>query len=473
MTETTDGLGWAQEEFGDAELGDARRTQRLVAIAARAVTRPHGRITATFKRSAEREGAFRWVENREISTKEITRASGRATARRAAEYSFAFVPIDGTSLNIADHGRNKGTGVVGARFVGARGLQVMSAVAVAPTGTPLGIAHQVYWARSGRKRRGGKQGGRKDRRKFASKESRYWIQTANQVVRDFKQHAPSTTPWFQLDRGGDIRQVLQHAHEQQLLLTVRSSWDRRLWTEAGERRRYLREWMTAEPVRSYKSVRVPAGANRQARIAKLAVRFARVSLDLHNRRGKQRRQVPVHVVLVREVQTTPKLETPIEWMLLTTHTVDTVAEAESVIHGYATRWSIEEFHKTWKTDDCNVEQMQLRTFDHMVRWAAILAAVAMRIQRLIKLARNEPDLPATVELTRGEIKAIIVGTNHRKMTAKPDDVLTIAEAVKWLGSLGGHSPSPSAGPPGPKTLARGLDSISLLARYFDDLRGEM
>lgn len=473
MIEDIDGHSWACEEFGDAALGDDRRTQRLVAIAARALTRPHGRITATFRYSAEREGAFRWIENRGFDGSEITKASARATARRAAEYSFAFVPVDGTSLNIADHERSKGTGVVGARFVGARGLQVMTAIAVAPTGTPLGIAHQVYWARSGRKRRCGKQGGRHDRRKFDSKETRHWIDAAKRVERDFKRHAPSTMPWFQLDRGGDVRQVLQHAYERELLLTVRSSWDRRLWTESGKPRRYLREWLTVQSVRGHKLIQVPAGPRREARVAKLAVRFATVELDLHNRQGKQRRCVPINAVYVCEVDTTPEGEAPIEWTLLTTHTVETLADAELVIHGYTTRWSIEEFHKTWKTDGCNVEAMQLRSFEHMVRWAAILAAVAMRIQRLIKLARSEPNLPATVELTRGEIKAIIVATKNRKMTAKPDDILTIAEAVKWLGSLGGHSPSPSAGPPGAKTLQRGLDSIALLARHFDELRGEM
>jgi hypothetical protein len=92
----------------------------------------------------------------------------------------------------------------------------------------------------------------------------------------------------------------------------------------------------------------------------------------------------------------------------------------------------------------------------------------MRIQRLMKLARREPDLPATVELTRGEMKAIIVSTRHRKMTAKPDDVLSIGEAVKWLGSLGGHSPAPSAGPPGARTLTLGLERITSLAAYFDE-----
>jgi hypothetical protein len=437
-------------------------------LAQMVVTRPHGRITGIFDNLAQREAAFRWVENPAIPVAEITAASACATARRAAEFSFVFVPIDGSGLTIVDRLRRKDIGTVGARSQGGRGVQTMTAIAVAPTGTPLGIADQAYWARRGRKRPGGRQGGRKDRRQLRSRETRFWRQTMGNVECTFKQHAPVTQPWFQLDRGGDSWEVVSFAHERGLLTTVRASADRRLWTERDQARRYLRQQMRSQPVCGYKHVAVAGGPHREARTARLAVRFAVVDLDLHNPAGKQRRRVPVWAVHVREAGTTPRGEQPLDWMLLTTYPVTTLADAELVIHGYATRWSVEEFHKTWKSDACNVEAMQLRRFDNICRWAAVLAAAAMRIQRLMKLARSEPDLPATVELTRGEIKAIIVSTRNRNMTAKPDDILTIGEAVKWLGSLGGHSPSPSAGPPGPKTLMRGLERIALLAQHFDD-----
>jgi transposase-like protein/DDE family transposase len=464
---------WARDEFGDAKLGDQRRTNRLVALAATAITRPSGRVTGTFKKLSQREAAFRWVENPAIGVQRITQASARAAARRAAEFSFVFVPVDGSSLTIVDRARSKNIGAVGARSRGGRGVQTMTAMVVAPTGTPLGIGDQVFWARRGRKRPGGKKGGRKDRRSLESRETRYWLQTMGNVARTFEQHAPKTQPWFQLDRGGDSWEVLRFAHERGLYATVRASADRRLWTGKGKARRYLRQQMRLQPVREYLFIDVPAGPHRRARTAKLALRFTVVELDLHNRMGKQRRCVPIGAVHVREVGTTPKGEKPIDWMLLTTFPVATCADAETVLHGYKTRWCIEEFHKTWKSDACDVEAMQLRSFDNICRWAAVLAAVAMRIQRLMKLARSEPDLPATVELTRGEIKAIIVSAENRNFKAKPDDILTIGEAVKWLGDLGGHSPSPSAGPPGPKTLMRGLESITLLARYFDNSREKL
>lgn len=458
---------WPADEFGDALLGDKRRTRRLVALAQAAITRPDGRLSSTFRESAAREAAFRWVENPAIPVAEVTGAAARAAARRSAEFSFVFVPIDGTGLTIVDRAGRKDIGAIGSRCGGARGIQTMTAIVIAPTGTPLGIGDQVFWARRARKRPGGKQGGRKDFRNLASRETRYWIQTLGHVERTMAQHAPTTRPWFQLDRGADSWEVLSFAHERGLLATVRASADRRLWTERDQARRYLRQRMAQQPVAAYKLIDVPDGPHRRARQAKLALRLAPVELDLHRRNGKRRRRVSLWAVHVREVGTTPRGEQPLDWMLLTTYPVATVADAELVLHGYATRWAIEEFHKTWKSDACNVEAMQLRRFDNICRWAAVLAATAMRIQRLMKLARREPDLPATVELTRGEIKAIIVSTQHRKLAAAPDDILTIGEAIKWLGVLGGHAAAPSAGPPGPKVLERGLQSIALLARYFD------
>jgi hypothetical protein len=46
---------WARETFGCAELGDARRTKRLMQIAAQAGRRPSGRISAVFESDAERQ----------------------------------------------------------------------------------------------------------------------------------------------------------------------------------------------------------------------------------------------------------------------------------------------------------------------------------------------------------------------------------------------------------------------------------
>ena len=73
---------WAQEEFGGAELGDKRRTERLKAMAARMAEKPGGKLTRVFESVAEREGAYRFIENSDVSIAEMERARCEACARR-------------------------------------------------------------------------------------------------------------------------------------------------------------------------------------------------------------------------------------------------------------------------------------------------------------------------------------------------------------------------------------------------------
>ncbi len=51
-------VSWARETFGRSELGDRRRVERLVAIAAQVAARPKGTVTAALRTSAGQQGAF-------------------------------------------------------------------------------------------------------------------------------------------------------------------------------------------------------------------------------------------------------------------------------------------------------------------------------------------------------------------------------------------------------------------------------
>jgi hypothetical protein len=79
----------------------------------------------------------------------------------------------------------------------------------------------------------------------------------------------------------------------------------------------------------------------------------------------------------------------LDWLLLTNYPMNTLAEAERIIFGYSQRWRIEDFHKAWKSGVCNVEQTQLRTRAHVIKWATVLAAVAIRKEA--QANRNQDD----------------------------------------------------------------------------------
>lgn len=466
--ETTEAKAWAQEEFGDAQLGDARRTARLVAIGSGVAARPGGRVTSVFGTGAERTATFRLVENEGVGAVAIASATHRASARRAAEYPFVFVPTDGSSLTLTDREKAKGLGVVGARSIGARGLQVMTAIAVAPDGTPLGIVAQEWWARKGRARR--KKKGR-DRRELRSKETQYWLDTMLNTRAVFAGEAPKTVPWFQLDRGGDAWAVMLDGLEPGQLFTVRAAHDRRLWGKGDEPRRHLWEKVESEPLLGSYDLEVTGRPGRKARTATMDVRACEVTLDFRNERTGKHEPATLWAVLTRETSAVSDDEEPIEWLLLTTNPVRTLKDATLVLRGYAARWRVEEFHKAWKTGACNVEDTQLRDRESIVKWATILAAVAIRILRLTYLARHQPDLPATVELEPFEVQAIVAVKTKRP--PRPGTKVSIGQAVLWLAQIGGYTGKSSGGPPGAIVIRRGLERIQMLADFFANLAKKM
>src|SRR6478752_7665656 len=93
---------WADRTFGHAQLGDERRVDRLVAMAAQVAERPAGAVTQVFDTSAGREGAFRLLESDAASPDAIRRAAFEATALASRKSSRLFVAIDGSSLTLTD-----------------------------------------------------------------------------------------------------------------------------------------------------------------------------------------------------------------------------------------------------------------------------------------------------------------------------------------------------------------------------------
>jgi hypothetical protein len=393
----------------------------------------------------------------------VADAVHRATARACFGEPFVFVPVDGSSLNLTDATGAKGLGAVGARAKNARGLCVMSAIAVTRDGTPVGTCGQAYWARPVRPER--------RRRKAAARpvmerETRYWLEAMAQARTAFEAEARATRPWFQLDRGGDAWPALFAATHLEQLVTVRATHDRRLCVEVAGQCHHLWAEVTRQAPLGQYTLAVPPGPGRAGRTALMEVRACAVRLDLHAVPSTLHFEAPVWAVHVREVDTTPTGEPPLEWLLLTTYPVTDLAAAQLVIFAYAQRWRIEEFHKIWKTGACRVEETQLREGERIEKWATMQAAVAMRILRLTYLARTAPETPATAVLTVGEVQAALVATHQPPR--KPRGVAqTVAEILDAVARLGGYTGKSSGGPPGALVIARGLCRVELLAQLID------
>lgn len=458
MTGILDDNGWACQEFNRAQLGDQRLTERLVNLAAQAARSPAGTIAAVFRDAAEREAVFRFVESDRFSHTDLALSAHRACAVRCSAFPYVFVPTDGSSLLLSDPDGSKGLGGVGAWNKGGRGLQTMTAIALSPDGIPLGILGQKLWARVARS-----PSEKKDPRAPHQRESQAWLDVMHDAQQILCVKAPDTVPWFQLDRGGDCGRVILCGLELAVLFTVRAAHDRSVMDPEEYRRLRLWKRVREAPAQSLYLLHVPGGDKRTERMAMMALRFCPVTLHLKN---EENQKVPATLwaVHVREVGSTPVGEQPIEWLLLSNHPTDSVEAARLVVTGYTQRWRVEQFHKLWKSDGCHVEDTQLRSSEAICKWATVLASVAMRIERIVYLSRQEPDLPADVEFNRAEIDAVIL--LRRPKGVRRGDLPTVGQVARWIADLGGYTGKSSGGPFGQKVLARGLDYIAPVAQLL-------
>ena len=456
---------WAEQEFGHAQLGDTRRTQRLVRIAAQASHQPAATVAQIFANAPdERQTAYDFFENEDVPAFQIARAHHQATARRSLGERFVFLAVDGGSLQYDDPEGERGMGRIGTNKNGAKGLKTMLGLAISPQGVPLGLLGQAFWTRDNNKRKPHAS------RPISDKETRYWHDVISQAQSTLDEVAPDVVLWPQLDREGDSWSLILDAVEnaQTRWITVRARCDRKLvsdpdgedQTEPGGK---LRAALESQTVQATWELDVIAGSHRKGRRAHMTLRWREVTLLLRDPRTGRQFAAPIYALLAREEGTTPPGEKPIEWLLLTTHAIENAREAFLVLFGYSQRWRIEQLHAAIKDRGCRLEECQMEERSHVERFVTVMLAVGVRLVRLSYLYRVQPEQPATIELTENELQALLWSHGYA-----PDQwrELTIDEAVVLLGLLGGHIGNPDKRPIGFKILTRGLRELRPVVRLI-------
>jgi len=457
---------WAEHTFGKAELGDKRRVTRLVQMAQQAAKKPAGNVTKVFTTLADREAAYRFVENKCVDPEAIVKSMRFAVVERCANEPFVFLPIDGSSLTLADPLCKKDYGSIGSRKQGARGLKVMAALAVSSDGTPIGLTSLQMWSR------GQKNKVHRHKRALAEKETKFAVEAAVATAKVFDENQPSCRIWKQVDREHDAEKLVQAYSSTNHWYTVRAKTNRRIETENGKAQ-YVRDIIAQKKThRGTFALEIPAGHKRSARTATISVRAAKVTLLLTDQKTKRVRPFDTHAVYAFESSCVPNGEERIEWLLYTNHPIETNEDLSLIIYGYTQRWRIEDFFRAWKTTGCNVEETQLHSAHSVKIWGTMLAATAARIERLKHLSRTQPNLPASVEFTEFELEALLMLKKVRKKRTEqiPEGIPTIEEAVRWVAELGGYTGKSSGGPPGSVTIRRGLEPLRLAAEVLKLMR---
>ena len=119
---------WAQLEFGAAELGDTRRTKRLIKVASALAKSPTGTLPQAFPDWAELRAAYRFFSNPDVDYQKIIAPHWQRTWLNLCEPGEFLLIEDTSHLDYSQHRHCQGLGQIGNNH--GRGLHLHSTLAL-------------------------------------------------------------------------------------------------------------------------------------------------------------------------------------------------------------------------------------------------------------------------------------------------------------------------------------------------------
>jgi Transposase DDE domain len=391
----------------------------------------------------------RFLDHSGVSHGEMLVNSGRWCGQRAAGRHILAIQ-DTTELNFPGHAASKrGFGRSGNDL--DFGLFIHPTVAIdADGGGMIGLVGAQLINRTNPKVIARRE------RDVDAKESRRWLAATEEAGEVLSGAAMITVV---ADRESDIYDQFARCPVGVHLLS-RSAQDRMLTT--GRR---LAETIAAWPEQHRETLAVPAVPGRAAREACVALRFGPVALrrPATAARGLAG-HVDLHVVDVVELDGAGD-SAPLHWRLLTTHTVQTLAEAQRIVAWYRLRWNIEQVFRTLKSAALRVEDSQVIEARRFMKLAVVALIAAVRIMQIVlardgKTKQSMADVidPATEPALRAINQKLEGKTAKLQNPHAPASLAWLAWIVARLGGWSGYT-SRGYKPPGPKTITRGISRL--------------
>jgi hypothetical protein len=427
-------MGWAEDEVGAAELGDARRSRRLVRLLERLAEQPERSIPAACAGAGETKAAYRLLSQAGYDWRDILEPHRQCSLRRMVEQPVVLCVQDTTELDF-DGQAIAGLGPLS--YEAQRGMYLHPTYALSTDRVPLGVLDAWMWARAAKPAGGGRRPG--------IVESTRWIEGYERLA-ELAAGLPDTRLVCIGDREADMLALLRRARDLDYVVDylLRCQHDRAL----PEGKTLWQQVMQA-PVLGRIGFEMPAAAGRAARHVEQELRAQRIALA--DGRGAT---LEVTCLIACEVEP-PEGAAPLVWRLLTNREVTDATAAAELIEWYRCRWEIELLFHTLKTG-CRVEALQLSTIERIERALALYLVVAWRIGLLMRRGRSVPQSSAEALLSRQEWQAAWIVARRKP----PEQTPTLRQALHMIARLGGFLGRKSDGEPGVKSLWIGLQRVA-------------
>jgi hypothetical protein len=457
----------AVSEFSGAELGDPRRTRRLLSIVRRIEQSPSATFPRAMSSTSELEALYRFTTNMKFSADSILKPHFSASIDRARAHEEVLVLHDSSDVLYGGETRREGLGRASA--ANNQGFLLHASLLCSADGlrTPFGVGALETISRAGKPFRPKKR--RRTEIHDPNRESLRWGR-AVEIVESRLQRPRSAI--HVMDAAGDMFDLLQQLIESDIRFVIRASYPNRVVKDTEGLRTNLRGLLAqAKPKRERRRVRIarrggkrpaqtqrrhPARASRVATLAFSSAEFALLKSEHSNRKATG---ATLNVVRVFE-PSPPEGEEPVEWMLLTTEPLDTMPRILRVVDHYRARWLVEEYFKSLKTG-CSLEKRQSGSYQALVKVTALLVPVAYRLLLLRSLERQNPQSSAAVFFDAVDVQLMRMDDS----TPGLPEIDSLAAALQYLARMGGHLKH--NGPPGWITLGRGFEKLLSLRRGWD------
>jgi hypothetical protein len=450
-------VSFGTRNFQGVNLGDPRRTARLMHAADAMCRHPGGTLPDKFPKPADLRAFYRLMNCAAVNHEVLLRAHADETRRQVAALGADVVLIlhdatelDYTSKKSLEHqlgqiGQGTHRGYICHNSLAVRLVPNQAHDAVVPE--TLGLLSQILHHRP----RVGKHETAKEARERVSRESRLWLHG----VQACGQTATAAQCVDVSDSLSDTFEYLAYEQKHQRHFVLRARENRKL-VEPVAGGEYLFDALRGLQPMGTRKIHVSASPGRQERDTKVHVAFTCVSLAPPGKKSGDYENAPLDLCAIRVWEpNTPKNEEPLEWILLTNCRVATLADAFERIDWYGLRWIIEEYHKGMKTG-CGIETLQFEKIERLEPAIAVISAVATTLLRLRDAARA-PDAdqrPATEVVDRVYVEALAACYPGR-LKGNP----TVLRFYMHVARLGGHQNRKCDGFPGWLTLWRGWTKL--------------
>lgn len=443
---------WAEENFGNCRLGDARRTERLVKTAKLILNNPAVAIGSLDGQWKNAKAAYRLFANKGV-TFEATMETHCTNTKKKVQGKHSLMICDTSEVIFGKNREIEEGGDLGRRA--GSGFLLHPALAVdADTGQLQGLAGAVI---RHRKRAPKKENA--SQRKKRQRESAIWGDVIDQVGTPDDDTQYTTI----CDRGADSFEILCHLQKNHHDFIIRVCQRHRNITPTNGEECQLKLYIERQTVvgtyevelRSRKSNK---GKKSKSRVAKMEVRLGKVRISAPVHKSTYEKEsgiawVEMSVVWTREVDC-PKGVEPLDWMIYTSHDVTSFDDACKIINWYKERWLVEEFFKALKTG-CRMEVRQLRSSNGLESLCGVLCVTAFELLRLKRISQSAPLRPA-----RKVVPPLWVEMLRVAMQCQRRHVETIEGFCRTLARLGGFLGRRSDGNPGWQKLWAGWSKLN-------------